>query len=68
MKLSKFARIAALSLVVSAAAMTSFAEGIKQCSCTYCPTVDPTTECRQSSGGGVTTCGYWLAVTLCPAQ
>ena len=67
MNLMKFARIAALGLIVSATAMTSFANGPKQCSCSYCPTVDPTTECRQSGGGGVTTCGYWLAVTLCPA-
>jgi hypothetical protein len=64
MKLSKFARIAALSLVVLATAMTSFAAGPKQCSCTYCPTVDPSTPCRDN---GITTCGSWLAVTLCPA-
>ncbi|HYG61225.1 MAG TPA: hypothetical protein VEL74_01480 [Thermoanaerobaculia bacterium] len=64
MNLKKFARIAALGLIVSATAMTSFAAGPKQCSCSYCPTVDPTTLCKD---GGVQTCGSWLAVTLCPA-
>jgi hypothetical protein len=63
--MKKFARIAALGLIVAATAMTSFANGgPRQCSCSYCPTVDPTTQCKD---GGVTTCGYWLAVTLCPA-
>lgn len=66
MNLTKLARIVALSLIVSAIAMTSFAQAPRPCSCSYCPTVDPTTRCR--SDQGTTTCGEWLAVTLCPAQ
>lgn len=65
MKLNKLARIVALSLLVSAAAFTSFADPARPCSCTYCSSVDPTTACKFN---GVTTCGAWLAVTLCPAQ
>jgi hypothetical protein len=65
MKLIKTARIAALALIVSATAMTSFAAPPADCSCSYCPTVAPTTRCKFD--GGTTTCGAWLAVTLCPA-
>jgi hypothetical protein len=62
MNLPKFARIAALALIVAAAALP--ASAAKRCSCDYCQTVDPTTPCNFN---GNTTCGEWLAVTLCPA-
>jgi hypothetical protein len=66
MNMTKFARIAALSLIVFTVAMTSFAAPPSPCSCAYCPTVDPTTHCKSDTG--TTTCGAWLAVTLCSAQ
>lgn len=65
MTLTKLARTAALSLIVFATAVASFAEAPRPCSCSYCQTVDPTTRCKFN---GTTTCGEWLAVTLCPAQ
>jgi hypothetical protein len=67
MNLTKIARTLALGLIVSTAALTSsFAAPPRPCSCSYCPTVDPTTNCK--SDNGTTTCGAWLSVTLCPAQ
>ena len=67
MNLTKFVRTAALGLIVSAAALTSsFAEPVRPCSCSYCPTVSSETPCRFD--GSTTTCGYWLAVTLCLPQ
>lgn len=66
MNLTKIARTLALGLIISTAALTSFAEPVRPCSCSYCPTVDSTTRCKSDSG--TTTCGSWLAVTLCPAQ
>ena len=62
MNLPKFARIAALSLIVAAAALP--ASAARRCSCDYCQTVDPTTACNFN---GNTTCGAFLSVTLCPA-
>ena len=63
MNLPKFARIAALSLIVAAAALP--ASAARRCSCDYCPTVAPTEPCTVQ--GSQTTCGAFLAVTLCPA-
>jgi hypothetical protein len=66
MNLTKLARTLALTLIVFTTALTAFAAPAKPCSCSYCPTVDPTTHCKFD--GATTTCGSWLAVTLCPAQ
>ncbi len=66
MSLTKIARTLALALIVFTTALTSFAAPVRPCSCSYCPTVDPTTRCKSDSG--TTTCGAWLSVTLCPAQ
>jgi hypothetical protein len=63
MKLSKSLRIAGLALILAVSSLPVFAA--RPCSCTYCPTVAPETVCND--GGTQTTCGYWLAVTLCPA-
>jgi hypothetical protein len=63
MKLNKIARFAGLSLILAVTALPAFAA--RQCSCTYCMSVAPTTACNF---GGNTTCGAFLAVTLCPAQ
>ena len=63
MNLPKFARIAALALIVAASALP--ASAARRCSCDFCPTVDPTTPCNDQ--GSQTTCGAFLAVTLCPA-
>lgn len=62
--MKKIARFAALSLIVAATALPVSA--IEQCSCQYCPTVSAETRCVDP-GRGSTTCGFWLAVTLCPA-
>ena len=62
MKLNKIVRIVALSLAVAAAALP--ASAAKRCSCDFCQTVEPTTPCNFN---GNTTCGAFLAVTLCPA-
>lgn len=64
MNLPKFARFAALSLILAATALP--ASAARRCSCDYCPTVAPETACVDP-GSGTTTCGAWLAVTLCPA-
>lgn len=62
MNVPKLTRIVALSLIVAATALP--ASAARRCSCDYCPTVAPTERC---SFNGTTTCGEWLAVTLCPA-
>lgn len=62
MNMSKLARFAGLSLILAITALPAFAA--RQCSCTYCMSVDPTTACNF---GGNTTCGAFLSVTLCPA-
>lgn len=66
MNLPKFARIVGLSAILAAAAATTTlpADAARRCSCDYCQTVDPTTPCNFN---GQTTCGAFLAVTLCPA-
>ncbi|HEX6900629.1 MAG TPA: hypothetical protein VF789_12970 [Thermoanaerobaculia bacterium] len=63
MKLPKFARFAALSLILAATALP--ASAARRCSCDYCQTVPSETPCVDP-GSGATTCGTWLAVTLCP--
>lgn len=60
---SKLVRFVGLALIAAATALPVSAAG--RCSCDYCPTVAPETPC--ATQGGQTTCGYWLAVTLCPA-
>lgn len=62
MKLPKIARFAALSLIVAATALP--ASAARRCTCDYCQTVPSETPCNFN---GQTTCGAWLAVTLCPA-
>lgn len=62
MNLPKFARFVGLSLIVAATALPVSAA--RRCSCDFCQTVDPTTPCNFD---GQTTCGAFLAVTLCPA-
>lgn len=60
----KLARIAGLSLILAITALPTFAE--RMCGCAYCSTVSPTTPCNFS--GTHTTCGDFLAVTLCQPQ
>lgn len=62
MKLPKLARFLGLSLILAATALPAFAA--RRCSCDFCQSVDPTTPCNFN---GQTTCGAFLAVTLCPA-
>lgn len=62
MKMTKLAKFAGLSLILAVTALP--ASAARRCSCDYCQTVDPTTPC---SFQGQTTCGAFLAVTLCPA-
>jgi hypothetical protein len=62
MKLPKLARFLGLSLILAATALP--ASAARRCSCDFCQTVPPTTECNFN---GPTTCGAFLAVTLCPA-
>jgi hypothetical protein len=61
MNLTKLARIVGLSLIVAVTALPAFAE--RPCGCNYCSQVSPTTACNFS--GTHTTCGDFLAVTLC---
>ena len=66
MNLSKLTRIVGLSLTLALSALPMVsADPPQQCSCTYCQSVPSTTRCQFN---GSTTCGAWLAVTLCPAQ
>ena len=62
MKLPKLARFLGLSLIVAATALP--ASAARRCSCDFCQSVAPTTPCNFN---GQTTCGAFLAVTLCPA-
>lgn len=62
MKLPKLARLLGLSLIVAATALP--ASAARRCSCDFCQGVPPDTPCNFS---GSTTCGAFLAVTLCPA-
>jgi hypothetical protein len=68
MKSFKMVRVVGLCLALSISALSTFATAsapLQDCSCSYCPTVSPTTKCRGDNGAQ--TCGSWLAVTLCPA-
>lgn len=58
----KLIRIAGLSLILAiTAVLPSFAE--RPCGCNFCSQVSPTTACNFQ--GTHTTCGEFLAVTLC---
>ena len=63
MKLPTLAKLLGLSLIIAATALP--ASAARRCSCDFCQSVDPTTPCNFN---GQTTCGAFLAVTLCPAQ
>jgi len=60
----KLIRLAGLSLILAVTALPAFAE--RPCSCSYCSQVSPNTACNFS--GTHTTCGDFLAVTLCLPQ
>jgi hypothetical protein len=62
MKLPTIAKLLGLSLIIAATALP--ASAARRCSCDFCQSVDPTTPCNFN---GQTTCGAFLAVTLCPA-
>jgi hypothetical protein len=64
MSLSKLIRIAGLSLILAITSLPLFAE--RPCGCSYCSQVSPTTACNFN--GTHTTCGDFLAVTLCAPQ
>jgi hypothetical protein len=67
MNLPRFARISALSLILFMTALTAFAQpGAPPCGCQLCSNVDPLRACTLD--GEVTTCGFFLAVALCPAR
>jgi hypothetical protein len=64
MQLPKLARIAGLSLILSIASLTAFAAPpLKACGCNYCSHASSEQSC--TFDGTTTTCGYFLAVTLC---
>jgi hypothetical protein len=65
MKLPKLARAAGLSLILSVASLTAFAAkpAPKPCGCSYCSHTSTQTSC--TFDGTATTCGDFLAVTLC---
>jgi len=63
MKVPRIARFLGISLIIAAAALP--ASAARRCSCDFCQPVDPTTPCNFN--GDQTTCGAFLAVTLCPA-
>jgi hypothetical protein len=63
MKLPKLARIAGLSLILAITSLTAFAAPKPPCSCSYCSSVSPQHSC--TFDGTATTCGGFLAVTLC---
>jgi hypothetical protein len=64
MKLPKLARTAGLSLILTVISLTAFAASpVKPCSCSYCSQVSSQKSCTLD--GTTTTCGYFLAVTLC---
>ncbi len=69
MNLSKIVRTVGLCLTLSLTALSAtYANGKppQPCSCEYCPTVPNNRACINFDGT-TTTCGYFLAVTLCPA-
>jgi hypothetical protein len=61
MNFSKLVRIAGLSLILAVTALPLFAE--RPCSCSFCSQASSTTACNFN--GTHTTCGDFLAVTLC---
>lgn len=67
MKLSKLVRIVGLSSILSITALSAFAQPpIQACSCDYCSHAPNNRSCT-ALDGSTTTCGYFLAVTLCQA-
>ena len=66
MNLSKLVRVVGLSMILSVTAMAAFAEppAPQACSCNYC-SHSPSTRSCVNFDGTTTTCGYFLAVTLC---
>jgi hypothetical protein len=66
--LSKLVRIVGLSLILSVTALAAFAgpPALQACSCDYCSHAPSTRNCTVD--GTTTTCGYFLAVTLCAPQ
>lgn len=61
MKISKLVRFAGLSLILAVTALPLFAE--RPCGCAFCSQSSPATTCNFN--GTHTTCGDFLAVTLC---
>lgn len=68
MNLSKLARIVGLSLILSVTALAAFASppAPQPCGCDYCSHAPSNRSC--TFDGTTTTCGYFLAVTLCTPQ
>jgi hypothetical protein len=68
MKLLKLVRIAGLALILSITALTAFADppAPQPCSCEFCSRTGLNRSCT-TFDGTTTTCGSFLAVTLCPA-
>lgn len=66
MILSKLVRIVGLCLVLALSALTATSADPKpiECGCGTCSRVPNTRECTNFDGT-TTTCGYFLAVTLC---
>ncbi len=65
MNLPKLARTLGLALIVSTAAMTSFAAppAPPPCSCEYCSTVSTNKRCTLD--GNTISCGTFLSFTTC---
>lgn len=63
MKLPKIARFLGLSLIV--AATTLPVSAARPCGCDFCQRVPSHVRCNSD---GLTTCGAFLAVALCPAD
>jgi hypothetical protein len=61
MNFSKLVRLAGLSLILALTTLPLFAE--RPCSCSFCSQASSTTACNFN--GTHTTCGSFLAVTLC---
>lgn len=69
MNLSQLVCIVGLCLTLSLTALTATyanPKPVQPCSCEYCPTVPSNRSCINSDGT-TTTCGFFLAVTTCPA-
>jgi hypothetical protein len=64
MNLSKLARISVLCLIALITVLAVPAQAAPKCGCALC-TQDPERTCNLD--GQTTTCGYFLAVALCPA-